>query len=577
MPSIGGFSISVTANTAGLNKGFKKARGMTTAFASGITGAAAGVARIVAPIGFIAGMGKVITIGATFEKQMSAVSTFVRGADSNMAALTQTAKDLGASTTFSAVEAGQAMVELGKSGFDASQVMAAVPAVLSLAQAGSLSMGDAASIAGSTLKQFGLDASETTNVVDALAAAASSGNLTVADFASQMGHASGGAQGLGMDIDETAAALSFLADGVTAERMGRTFSAMSSSLTSVTPAAQAVLDELDVSFTDKDTGIFKSLPTIINEFNAAFAGMNPAEKERRLGAMFNENAIKGWRFALNRGGDALQDIMTQVADNEGFGLKQSENMVDNLAGSFEMLKSAATGAAIEIAETFNTDLRAALDATGAAITGLTAMWTDQGAATGAAMSLADSAFGLFVINLEEHFDWIFSNWSNLFKDMLNISTAVLSNIATNLVEAFRGGELVDLTEGFERTSSELRLTTADELRNELRLMGDEAAAASDDVKAAADGAAARAAAAGDGAAARAAARSMPHGAIVGGAIAMKGSEEAFDVINRAIKGEQGYDKTIAKEAEKQTKLLQDQVSLLENISGTGSSEVFSFA
>ncbi len=65
--------------------------------------------------------------------------------------------------------------------------------------------------------------------------------------------------------------------------------------------------------------------------------------------------------------------------------------------------------------------------------------------------------------------------------------------------------------------------------------------------------------------------------IAGGAIAMKGSEEAFDVINRAIKGEQGYDKTIAKEAEKQTKLLQDQVSLLENISGTGSSEVFSFA
>ena len=58
---------------------------------------------------------------------------------------------------------------------------------------------------------------------------------------------------------------------------------------------------------------------------------------------------------------------------------------------------------------------------------------------------------------------------------------------------------------------------------------------------------------------------------------MKGSEEAFDVINRAIKGEQGYDKTIAKEAEKQTKLLQDQVSLLENISGTGSSEGFSFA
>ena len=356
--------------------------------------------------------------------------------------------------------------------------------------------------------------------------------------------------------------------------MGRTFSAMASSLTSVTPAAQAVLDELDVSFTDKDTGIFKTLPTIINEFNAAFAGMNPAEKERRLGAMFNENAIKGWRFALNRGGDALQDIMTQVADNEGFGLKQAENMVDNLSGSFEMLKSAATGAAIEIADTYNTDLRAALDATGAAITSLTKMWTDKGAAIGAANTFADSPLGLFVINAEEAFDWIFTNWSSLWKDLFDVSTTVLSNIATNIGKAFTGGDFVDMTEGFERTSSELRLTTADELRNELRLMGDEVAAASDDVKAAAGGGAG---AGGGGGAGAGGAQLMPHGSIVGGAIAMKGSEEAFDVINRAIKGEQGYDKTIAKEAEKQTKLLQDQVSLLENISGTGSSEVFSFA
>ena len=347
-------------------------------------------------------MSKAITAGAAFEKQMSAVSAFVRGADANMMQLTQTAKDLGKATTFSAVEAGQAMVELGKAGFDAAQVMAAVPAVLTLAQAGSLSMADAASIAGSTLKQFQLDASETTNVVDALAAAASSGNLDVASFGTQMGFASGGAQALGMNVDETAAALAFLADGVTSERMGRSFDAMATAITSATPAAQAAMSELGVSVTDAE-GQFKKLPDIIDEFNVAFAGMSPENKERQLGKIFNATAIRGFRFAMNQGGDALRDVMDTVADNEGFGLTQSQKMVDNLTGSFDILGSAATNALIEIAETFQTDLKDALTETSDFINGLTDMLTTSAGATGGANAIADSFFGMFVINAEETF------------------------------------------------------------------------------------------------------------------------------------------------------------------------------
>ena len=537
-------------------------------------------------------MSKAITAGAAFEKQMSAVSAFVRGADANMMQLTQTAKDLGKATTFSAVEAGQAMVELGKAGFDAAQVMAAVPAVLTLAQAGSLSMADAASIAGSTLKQFQLDASETTNVVDALAAAASSGNLDVASFGTQMGFASGGAQALGMNVDETAAALAFLADGVTSERMGRSFDAMATAITSATPAAQAAMSELGVSVTDAE-GQFKKLPDIIDEFNVAFAGMSPENKERQLGKIFNATAIRGFRFAMNQGGDALRDVMDTVADNEGFGLAQSQKMVDNLTGSFDILGSAATNALIEIAETFQTDLKAALTETSDFINGLTDMLTTSAGASGGADSLADSFFGMFLINAVEVFDWVFTNWSNLWRDLVAVTTTALSNISTNLTEVFgalwevmrSGGtvpfeaNLVGLTEGFKRTTSELRLSTADEVKEGLALMGDEVAEASEQAKGVVTGTVADLGNLGpndrisnDSKSDEPAPRS-PLG------VALKGSREAFHVVNKAIKGtKEGHMKLLAKQSEKQTKLAEKQVSLLEGIAEeTETPEVFSFA
>ena len=62
-------------------------------------------------------------------------------------------------------------------------------------------------------------------------------------------------------------------------------------------------------------------------------------------------------------------------------------------------------------------------------------------------------------------------------------------------------------------------------------------------------------------------------------VALKGSREAFDVINKAIKGtKDAHQKTIAKESEKQTKLLQKTVDLIDGIPDAMSQpEVFSFA
>ena len=182
--------------------------------------------------------------------------------------------------------------------------------------------------------------------------------------------------------------------------------------------------------------------------------------------------------------------------------------------------------------------------------------------------------------LRRLFDWVFANWSNLWRDLVSVTTTALGNISTNLGEVFgalwetmrSGGtvpfeaNLVGLTKGFERTTSELRLTTADELRQELALMGDEIAETGEQVKDVVTGTVADLGNLGpndrisnDSKSDEPAPRS-PLG------VALKGSREAFDVINKAIKGSKdGHMKLLAKQSEKQTKLAEKQVSLLEGI------------
>lgn len=77
MPSIGGFSISVTANTAALNTGFKKASKLTNGLRGSIGKLGMGIAAIGAPVSLIAGLTAVVRIGADFEKQMSNVKSAV--------------------------------------------------------------------------------------------------------------------------------------------------------------------------------------------------------------------------------------------------------------------------------------------------------------------------------------------------------------------------------------------------------------------------------------------------------------------------------------------------------------------
>lgn len=159
-----------------------------------------------------AGAAAGIRVLADFAQNMATVKAITRATEVQFEALSAKAQELGATTRFTASQAAEGMLYLARAGFDTEQVLGSIEGTLRLAQAGNMDLGRAADIASNILQGFRLEVAETARVVDVLALAANSSNTDVSQLGEAMKYAAPVAAGLGVGIEDTAAAVSALSD-----------------------------------------------------------------------------------------------------------------------------------------------------------------------------------------------------------------------------------------------------------------------------------------------------------------------------------------------------------------------------
>lgn len=125
--------------------------------------AAKGVATVVAGTATaIGGLGVAATkVGMSFEKSMSQVyatmgitAEEIANGSKEVQMLEQAAKDMGATTQFSAGQAGEALNYLALAGYDAEKAVATLPTILNLAAAGGMELGEASKCNWTVTKKF---------------------------------------------------------------------------------------------------------------------------------------------------------------------------------------------------------------------------------------------------------------------------------------------------------------------------------------------------------------------------------------------------------------------------------------
>ena len=134
-----------------------------------------------------------VTTAANFESSMSQVQatmgitkdsmSMLNGQSVNtMDALGDLAKQMGATTAFSASECAQALNYLALAGYDTQQMADTLPIVLNLAAAGGMDLASASDMVTDAMSALGMETSQASTMVDQMAKTASSTNTSVAQL-----------------------------------------------------------------------------------------------------------------------------------------------------------------------------------------------------------------------------------------------------------------------------------------------------------------------------------------------------------------------------------------------------------
>lgn len=335
--------------TGVLNRGFSSVGRM-----AGSMGAAVGTSAIA--IGGMAGMALgagaalvgIVSAGANFEQVMSKVAAVSGASGSEMKQLQAQAKELGATTQFSATQAGEGMMYLAQAGFKTSDILTAMPGMLDLAAAGALDLGTAADIASNIMSGFGLKADRATHTADVLAKAAADANTDVTEMGEAMKYAAGTAHTVGFTMEETSAAMMAMSNsGLKGSVAGQAFATSLGRLAKPTKEMRKVMDELNLSFFDSQ-GKIKPLPTMIKELEDKTSSMTAQQKSATLTTLFGAEAYKNWAALLQAGSGYLAENTKALEQADGAARKMADTMTDNLKGKWDEFTSALEGLAITI-------------------------------------------------------------------------------------------------------------------------------------------------------------------------------------------------------------------------------------
>lgn len=296
-------------------------------------------------------------VGMGYEKQMSVVQSISNATAGEMRKLDEVAQEMGRTTQFSAAEAGKGLEYMAMAGWKADQMTAGLPAILSLAAASGEDLGAVSDIVTDALTAFGLTAEDAAVFSDVLAQASSNSNTNVGMMGETFKYVAPVAGALKFSIQDTAVAIGLMANaGIKGSQSGTALRSIMSRLTKPTSEVQGAMEKLGLSITDSD-GNMKSFREIMVDIRSGFAGLSTAEQASVAASLAGQEAMSGLLAIANAAPEDFEKLTESIENSAGAAERMAETRIDNLAGDFTLLQSAAEGAGIGIYQTFNGILR----------------------------------------------------------------------------------------------------------------------------------------------------------------------------------------------------------------------------
>lgn len=309
---------------------------------------------------------------AVFEAAMAKVGAISRANGTELELLTKKARELGETTQFTATQSAEAMSYLGMAGWDAKQIMAGMPGLLSLAAAGGTDLARTADIVSDNLTAFGLSAEKAGHMADVYATVITRTNTNVEMLGDTMKYAAPVAEAFGASMEETAALAGLMANsGIKASQAGTSLRAGFLRLAGPPKMAQKAMEQLGMSMNDitaeqkeaalamaslginmSDTSGPKKMSTILVELRNKTKDLGREEKLAAMKAIFGQEAATGWLAVLNSGDGTFEKLVTELENSTGAADSLAKKMQDNAQGAMTRFNSALESTQISIGTAF---------------------------------------------------------------------------------------------------------------------------------------------------------------------------------------------------------------------------------
>ncbi len=378
---------------------------------------------------------------ATFDDAIRATAAVSGASGAALQSLNDKARELGATTSFTAVQVANLMTELGRAGFRPDEIEAMTGAVLDLARATGTDATLAAGIMAATLRQFGLGATEGARAADVLTKAANATFNTVEGLGESLKYAGPVAQSLGMSLEDTVAVLGVLGNvGIQGSEAG-------TALRRLSVIAAGSGEELQALFgvTNQDAaGNLKPLVQVLDEINTVTAGMPVAERTAKMAKAFGLLGITSANV-LSSSADGVRGLAEQLKNAQGTAAATAAEMDAGLGGAMRITLSAIEGTALAIGDALAPAIQHLVEGIGHAASTLTTFVKNnqemvvgvaKGIATFAGISAAILGMGVALSAVAAAFGLVLSPIGLIVAGVVGLVAAV--NQATGVLGQLAG-------------------------------------------------------------------------------------------------------------------------------------------
>ena len=284
----------------------------------------------------IGGLRDAISTIIEFEKKNSTLAAILGTTKKSIKDLTDEARRLGATTSYTAAQVTELQIELAKLGFFKEDIKAMTPSVLKFAKAVDTDLASAATLAGATLRIFNLDAEDTERALSTMAIGTTSSALNFEYLNSAMSTVGPVANSFGFTIEETTALLGALANSG--------FDASS--------AATATRNIL-LNLADSSGKLALALGGPVNNLGDLVKGLKKLNSEgidlNKALELTDKRSVAAFNTFLN-GTDTVLALCDAVTGAEDAFNAMSEEMGDNVQGALNRLSSTIEGVVLRFYE-----------------------------------------------------------------------------------------------------------------------------------------------------------------------------------------------------------------------------------